>query len=126
MKTAFTGFVVVAVISVAACDTGEASQAPKMPTGSFIQVGDVRRLNLRTPQAIAQVIYRDSIQAIRASDGRCVIGIPPKVRLGLGFTLGEVNVKTCAGVLYYFAPASHGSPPTRSETTYATGAPPEG
>jgi hypothetical protein len=93
-------------LGIAACDSSQTAtasvQAPQTPRGAFLQYGNIKRLNLTTPEAQASVIYKDPVQGMKDATGACRFPYLGKMRIGLMAAVGEWNIETCAGLLYYF------------------------
>ena len=127
-----TTAITIAVLgSAGACDSSQ--QAPSgvesrlRPRGAYLQSGNVKRLNLPTPEAQASVTYKDPVQGVLGADGRCRFPNLGRMRVGLMATVGEWNTETCAGLLYYFRnnPNARPQAPSKAETTIVTSEKPE-
>ena len=114
------------IVALAACGDSTTRAAPleagrKLGTPARIREGTKIRLNLATPEARAQVVYKDPVQGVKDANGKCQfpdIGQNSgKMRIGLMATVGEWDTETCAGLLYYFKPSTRPHPkPSQSDT----------
>jgi hypothetical protein len=114
------------LVVLVACGDSSTKDSPveaarKLGVPARIREGTKIRLNLATPEARAQVLYKDPVQGVRGANGKCqfpdVGQNSGKMRVGLMATVGEWDTETCAALLYYFKPSTRPHPKPSQEDT---------